>query len=154
MPTARREPPEPHADYIGRAIPREVRLGPYRLTALTEADLDDDWAAIGESRAELEGIFGVPWPRGLTRAQDRADLIRHRLEFDAGHAFAWVIRDRAGTYLGCAYVRPYQGRSAARVAHWFRTSALAHGPSFAPLFHAWLLGPPWPEMEMTVIAHP
>ena len=155
MPSVSRATLEPHPDYTDRRIPEEIRLGDFRLTMLTEADLDDDMAAIGESMGELEGIFGVPWPRGLTREADRADLVRHRREFAARHAFAWVIRDRAGAYLGCAYVRPSLDRPAsARVAHWMRSGAKAHGPAFAALFHDWLRGPPWPHMAMTVISHP
>jgi len=146
---------EPHPDYVDCRIPEDVRLGDFRLTMLTEADLDDDMAAIEESMDDLEGIFGVPWPRGLTREADLADLVRHRREFAARHAFAWVIRDPAGAYLGCAYVRPFPDRrGAARVAHWFRSSALQHGPAFRAVFHDWLHGPLWPPMEMTVIAHP
>lgn len=147
--------PEPHPDYAGREIPRRVRLGAFALTMLTAADLDDDMAAIDESRAELEGIFGVPWPRGLTRAQDRADLERHAAEFIHRIAFAWAIRDAAGAFLGCAYVRPDPGqRGKARVAHWQRTSAAARAPEFAALFHAWVSGPPWPRMEMALLSRP
>jgi len=149
------EPMDPHPDYADRPIPEDVRLGDFRLTMLTEADLDEDMAAIEESMEELAGIFGVPWPRGLTREADRADLVRHRREFAARRAFAWVIRDRAGAYLGCAYVRPSPDRpGTARVAHWMRTRAAARGPAFQTLFHDWLRGPLWPPMEMTVIAHP
>ncbi len=146
---------DPHPHFADRPIPEQVALGDFRLTMLTEADLDDDMAAIGESIDELEGIFGVPWPRGLTREADHADLVRHRCEFAARRAFAWVIRDRAGAYLGCAYVRPSLDRpGSARVAHWMRSGAKAHGPAFAALFHEWLRGPLWPHMEMTVISHP
>lgn len=148
-------PIRPHPDYGGHRIPREIDLGPFRLTMLTEANLDEDMAAIEESQTALEGIFGSRWPHGLTREADHADLVRHRREFDAGCAFAWAIRDSAGAYLGCAYVRPYFDRSSsARVAHWLRASATAHGPAFQALFHHWLRGPPWPPMEMTIIAHP
>lgn len=155
MISGRPERMDPHPEYAGRPIPEEVPLGDFRLTMLTEADLDDDMAAIKESMEDLAGIFGVPWPRGLTREADRADLVRHRREFAASRAFAWVIRDRTGAYLGCAYVRPSLDRpGAARVAHWMRSSAKVHGPAFAALFHEWLRGPLWPHMEMTVISRP
>ena len=144
-----------HPDYSRREIPRDIRLGAFRLKMLTENDLDDDMAAIEESLTELEGIFGAPWPRRLTRAQDRTDLERHRLEFEIGQAFAWAIRDGNGAYLGCAYVRPRPGiRGQARVAHWFRTGAHAQAAGFSDLFHNWLRGPPWPRMEMTIIERP
>lgn len=155
MTQERLDPKEPHPDYAGHAIPQEVDLGGFRLTMLTAADLDDDMAAIGESAAELDGMFGNTWPRGLTRETDRIDLDRHHREFLSRHAFAWVIRDREGAYLGCAYVRPATGRpGAARVFHWMRTTAAARGPAFAARFHDWLRGPDWPALEMTIVSRP
>ena len=155
MEQVRPEAMEPHPDFAGRAITQEVELGDFRLTMLTSADLDDDMAAIEESAAELDGMFGNTWPRGLTREADRADLDRHHREFISRSAFAWVIRDHGGAYLGCAYVRPASGqRGAARVFHWMRTPAAAHGPAFATLFHDWLRGPDWPTLEMTIISRP
>jgi hypothetical protein len=147
---------EPHPDFARRTIPQEVTLGgDFRLTMLTAADLDEDMAAIEESATELDGMFGNAWPRGLTREADLADLDRHHREFTASVAFAWVIRDHAGAYLGCAYVKPPIGqRGAARVSHWMRTPAAGRGLAFAALFHDWLRGPDWPTLEMTIISRP
>ena len=146
---------EPHLDFKGRTIPQEVALGDFRLTMLTVADLDDDMAAIEESTAEIDGMFGNAWPRGLTLEMDRADLDRHHREFNSHSAFAWVIRDHDGAYLGCAYVKPEnERRGAARVAHWMRTTEAERGPAFATLFHGWLRGPDWPMLEMTIISRP
>ncbi|MHA1569158.1 MAG: hypothetical protein ACTSXZ_06795 [Alphaproteobacteria bacterium] len=154
----RQVPPEamePPPDFAGRTIPQEATLGDFRLTMLTAADLDEDMAAIEESAAELDGMFGDSWPRGLTREADRADLDRHHREFTSGGAFAWVIRDHGGAYLGCAYVRPASGQpGAARVVHWMRTPAAVRGPAFAALFHNWLRGPDWPTLEMTITSRP
>jgi len=82
------DPMDPHPDFAGRTITQEVKVGDFRLTMLTTADLDDDMAAIEESAAALDNIFGNGWPRGLTREKDRVDLDRHHREFTAHHAFA------------------------------------------------------------------
>ena len=149
------EPMTPHPDFAGRTIPREVELGNFRLTMLTAADLDDDMAAIEESAAAIDNIFGNGWPRGLTREADRIDLDRHHREFTSCCAFAWVIRDHSGAYLGCAYVRPAIGRrGAARAAHWMRSAAAERGPVFATLFHDWLRGPNWPTLELSIVSRP
>ena len=74
MKKVRPEAMKPHPDFAGRTIPQEVKLGDFRLTMLTAADLDDDMAAIEESAAELDGMFGNTWPRGMTREVDLADL--------------------------------------------------------------------------------
>ncbi len=155
MKQARSEAMEPHPDFAGWTIPQEVTLGDFRLTMLTAADLDDDMAAIEESVAELDCVFGDAWPRGLTREADRADLDRHHREFTSHHAFAWVIRDHGGAYLGCAYVKPATGqRGAALAIHWMRTTAAVRGQAFAALFHEWLRGPDWPKLEMIIISRP
>jgi hypothetical protein len=155
MTQVRQEPMEPHPDFARWTIPQEVELGGFRLTMLTAADLNDDMAAIEESAPELDGIFDNSWPRGLTREADCADLDRHHREFISRHAFAWVIRDHEGAYLGCAYVRPTTGRrGAAWAIHWMRATAAARGPDFAALFHDWLRGPDWPTLEITTTSHP
>ena len=155
MKQVRLDPKEPHPDYAGYTIPQEVELGDFRLTMLTAADLDEDMAAIEESAAEVDGIFGNTWPRGMTREVDRADLDRHHREFISRDAYAWVIRDHEGAYLGCAYVSPAIGRrGVVRVIHWMRTSEAVRGNAFAAVFHDWLRGPDWPKLEMIIISRP
>lgn len=146
---------EPHFGYAETVALQDVRLGSFRLTMLTAADLDDDMAAIEESAADLDGIFGNDWPRGLTREADLIDLQRHHREFIEREAYAWVIRDSEDRYIGCAYLRPVTDRrGAVRAVHWIRTSAAALGPAFAAHFHAWLHGPDWPELEFLTASRP
>jgi hypothetical protein len=149
------DPKGPHPDFAEHTIPQEIELGDFRLTMLTTADLNEDMAAIEESAASLDNMFGSGWPRGLTRERNRIDLDRHHREFTARAAFAWVIRDHSGHYLGCAYVTPRPGqRGVARAAHWIRSSAAEHGPAFAALFHEWLRGPDWPRLKLSVVSRP
>jgi hypothetical protein len=146
---------EPHPDFAGRAIPQDVALGDFRLTMLTVDDLEEDMAAIEESAPALDGMFGSNWPRGLTLEADRADLERHHREFIARQAFAWVIRDHAGAYIGCAYLTPRKDRlGAAEAAHWMRANAAGRGPAFAARYHEWLRGPDWPAMELAIVSRP
>ena len=151
-------PPEligPHPDFAGRMIPEEVVLGDFRLTMLTAAALDEDMAAIEESAVALDNIFGNGWPRGLTRENDLIDLERHHREFIVRRAYAWVIRDQGGAYIGCAYLRPEMNqRGTARAIHWMRSAAAERGPAFAALFHDWLRGPDWPTMDLNIISRP
>ena len=149
------DPMDPHPDFAGRTIPQEIELDDFRLTMLTTADLDDDMAAIEESAVALDNMFGDGWPRGLTRERDRIDLDRHHREFIVRRAFAWVIRDHGGGYLGCAYVTPQIGRrGVARAAHWMRSPAAERGPAFAAVFHEWLRGPDWPTLELSIVSRP
>jgi hypothetical protein len=146
---------EPHPIFADAIVPQFVELGDFRLTMLTAADLDGDMAAIEESAAELDGIFGNSWPRGLTRETDLADLERHHREFIERIAYAWVIRNAAGAYIGWAYLKPTADRyCTARAIHWMRTSAVALGPAFAAQYHAWLRGPDWPALELLTESRP
>ena len=81
------------------------------------------------------------WPAGLNLAQNLADLVRHEREFDAGQAFAWIIRSAAGIYLGCAYLKPdLEARGAGRVYTWIRkrTDRLELLAEFNAAFRGWL----------------
>jgi hypothetical protein len=149
------EPMEPHPDFVECVIPQEVVLGDFRLSMLTAADLDEDMAAIEESAVALDNIFGNGWPRGLTREKDLADLERHHREFIDRRAYAWVINDESGGYIGCAYLRPdMDQRGVAKAVHWMRSSAAGRGPAFAALFHDWLRGPDWPTMDLKIVSRP
>mgnify|MGYP006275731027 CR=1 FL=1 len=132
-----------HPDFADRAIPEFVELGPYRLTRLGMADLDEDFAAVTESAGILEGLFGDDWPRGLTREDDLLDLAWHEREFSLGRSFAWVIRDSAGAYLGCAYVFPPWDPTAPLEAYcWLRSGAEGHADEATANFGHWLSAPP------------
>ncbi len=108
----------------GLAPPRTADLGDFLLEPLTPACAAEDFAAVTGSAGLLDGIFGDAWPRGLTWEANLADLDRHAREFDAGLAFAWVIRAPSGGYLGCAYINPPAKTGGAGVVHlWLRQEA-------------------------------
>ena len=149
-----------HPAFEGRAIPRRAAVGPYRLTPLDVSVVEEDYAAVMESAAELEGFFGDSWPRGLTLGENWIDLAWHQREFDQGRSFAWVIRDPArggapGRYIGCAYVFPGWTEAAAMAVFWWlRTGEAGHAPAVSAALGAWLAGPPWPNLPVAVRARP
>jgi hypothetical protein len=153
-------PSRRHPAFGGRTIPADAALGPCRLTLLGVDVVEEDYAVVMESAAELEGFFGDAWPRGLTLEENRIDLAWHQREFEHGRSFAWVVRDPArglapGRYIGCAYVfPPFAERAPMAVFWWLRTGEAAHAPAFGVAFAAWLAGPPWPDLPAEIHARP
>lgn len=118
-----------------------LTLGPYHLAILTGADVEMDFEAVTRSSAVLQGLFGPKWPEGLTLEDNLTDLHWHHREFTAKRSFAWVIRDAAGVYLGCAYLFPAIGtRGEGEAAYWMADTPerLAQLESFGLLYAAWL----------------
>ena len=138
-----------HPLMSGFKVPRVAVLGPYRLTTLCPQSVEEDYAAVMESKDRLSGLMGGDWPNGLTLEKNRIDLSWHLKEFEMNRSFAWIIRDVVGTYLGCAYVFPDFTGHGAFVPVWMRTSAgaEAHERAFSALLMGWLIGPDWPAFE-------
>lgn len=135
---------QPHPDFAERRPPRGADLGAVLLAPLAPAVTEEDFAAVTRSAPVLEGLFGGDWPRGLTLEEDRIDLAWHEREFTLGRSFSWVLRDRGGGYLGCAYVFPDPGaRGTGRVYLWVtdRPDRLALLAAVRPLLEDWLA--PW-----------
>jgi hypothetical protein len=131
----------PHPDFETLQVPMSLTLGAYHLEILTGADVEVDFEAVTRSRSVLQGLFGPTWPEGLTLEDNLTDLHWHHREFTAKRSFAWVIRDGAGTYLGCAYLFPAIGaRGAGEAAYWMADTPerLAHLAGFGPIYEAWL----------------
>lgn len=134
----------PHPDFVGLEIPETVTLGPYLLAVLTAADVDEDFAAVMSSAAVLRGMFAPDWPDDLTYDYDLTDLHWHHREFTANRSFAWIIRDPAGKYRGCAYMFPDIGRTGrGEAVFWFtdtpdRQTDIA---AFGALYQSW-----WQEL--------
>ncbi|MGV6847380.1 MAG: hypothetical protein ACWA5A_03265 [Marinibacterium sp.] len=102
---------QPHPDFADSTLPRTAALGEgFHLSPLSPSEVDEDLAAVTGSERVLTGVFGGTWPQGLTRADNLIDLAWHDREFTARRSFAWIVRDDAGTYLGCAYLYPALGR--------------------------------------------
>jgi hypothetical protein len=134
----------PHPDLADRRPPREAALGPVRLTPLDPAAAEEDFAAVTGSARVLTGLFGGDWPQGLTLEDDRIDLAWHEREFTLGRSLSWILRDAAGTYLGCAYVFPEPGASGrGEVFLWLvdRPDRLELLATIRPLLEDWLA--PW-----------
>ncbi len=102
------------------SIPRFLAVGDFALASLGRDDLGEDFEAVVESTELLAGLLGDDWPAGLTLEQDLADLCWHEDETRRGSSFAWAIRDIAGAYVGCAYLKPALTGSGWRAPYWFR----------------------------------
>lgn len=138
-----------HPALQGFEPPRAVELGAYRLTILAPDAVEEDYAAVIESAARLRGFMGGDWPDGLTLEDNWIDLAWHLREFDTKRSFAWIVRDQAKGYLGCAYVFPRFMEDAANVSVWMRSGAgpEAHEHAFSALLTDWLTGPDWPDLD-------
>lgn len=118
-----------------------MTLGTYHLDVLTGADVEEDFNAVTRSKSVLQGLFGPKWPEGLTLEDNLTDLHWHHREFTAKRSFAWIIRDAAGLYLGCAYLFPTIGeRGQAEAAYWMTDTPdrLGNIAAFGPLYAEWL----------------
>lgn len=100
---------QPHPDFADTDLPRSFEIGAYRLTPLSMAQTEEDFAVVTDSAPVLTEIFG-DWPAGLTLEDNRVDLAWHDREFTARRSFSWIIRDEGDAYLGCFYVFPELGR--------------------------------------------
>ena len=148
----------PHPDFEALDMPMSLTLGAYHLKVLTGADVEEDFEAVTHSRPVLQGIFGPSWPEGLTLKDNLIDLHWHHREFSAKRSFAWIIRDAAAVYLGCAYLFPnIAERGAGEAAYWMADGPdrLAHLAAFGPLYEGWLkeLLPPSYVLSITNNAH-
>ena len=116
-----------HPDYVHVIIPREAKLPSFQLTPLSPEQVKEDYEAVVESTSTLKGLLGSDWPVGLAEQDNILDLSWHEREFTLQRSFSWIVREPAsaagshGTYLGCAYVFPEQGRRGrAKVVSWIR----------------------------------
>mgnify|MGYP006878993883 FL=1 len=132
---------QPHPDLAGRMPPRHADLGLFRLAPLAPEAAEEDFAVVTRSAPVLRGFFGNEWPEGLTLAENRIDLAWHEREFTTCRSLSWILRDHAGSYLGCAYVFPRPGeRLRGQVYLWLADSPerLARLAAFKPILAAWL----------------
>ena len=108
---------------VPKSPPRTFALGGFHFSVLGPECAEEDFAAITSSEAHLFGVFGSEWPKGMTWEKNVEDLERHAREFDEDSAFAWVIRNSAGDYLGCLYLRPQDTtRASGEVYLWLQAS--------------------------------
>jgi hypothetical protein len=135
---------QPHPDFAGSTLPRSADLGLFRLTPLAPDAAEEDFAVVTTSAPVLKGFFGGDWPLGLTLDDNRIDLAWHEREFRARRSFSWILRDKNGVYLGCAYVSPDLGaRGQGQIHLWLADTPdrLALLTAFQPVLAKWLQ--PW-----------
>ena len=101
-----------HPDFDTDPLPRSASLRGFALTPLTPAEVDEDFAAVTGAAHVLTNMFGS-WPDGLTLTENLYDLAWHDREFAAARSFSWIVRDKDGVYIGCAYLFPEMGRRGA-----------------------------------------
>lgn len=143
---------QPHPDFEGAAIPTEVDLGAFRLTPLTGAQVQEDYAAVTGAADLLRGFFGGTWPDGLTLEENLTDLHWHHREFTTNRSFSWIIRDAEGRYLGCAYINPKIGaRGAADGFAWLGaiSDREAWAKTIFPALQDWATGTLPPGVSLT-----
>lgn len=145
---------KPHPDFKALDVPMSITLGAYHLGVLTGEDVEEDFEAVTRSQSVLQGIFGPTWPEGLTLEDNLTDLHWHHREFTAKRSFAWVIRDGASAYLGCAYLSPDIGAiGSGEAAYWMADAPdrLTHLAAFGPLYENWLkeMLPPQYDLRLT-----
>ena len=131
---------QPHPDFAEADFPRSFALGRFHLTPLSPEFVEEDFAAVTAAAPLLNGFFG-DWPAGLTLEDNLVDLAWHEREFTANRSFSWIIRDPAGTYLGCFYLFPEIGaRGRAKAALWFGDipDRAASARALKPLLLDWL----------------
>jgi len=132
---------QPHPDFADSTLPRNAGLGEFQLTPLSPPQVEEDYAAVMGSKRVLSRLFGDDWPSGLTLEENAIDMAWHDREFTAKRSFAWIVRDGAGAYLGCAYLYPEPGaRGRGLVVSWMcdTPERLARLDRFNALFRAWL----------------
>lgn len=96
----------------GVAVPTELTHGDVVARAITRADLADDVAGINASLDLIRRTRGGTWPTGaVTEEYNYVDLVWHECEFRDGGSYTYVLRDRAGGYLGCCYLYPMGSRT-------------------------------------------
>ncbi|GAC1563354.1 MAG: hypothetical protein NVS2B7_37300 [Herpetosiphon sp.] len=111
-------------------IPTGLATPHFRLRPLTTADCAQDYAAVMESAALLNAMFGRDWPTAtFTYADNLQDLAEHQQEYAQRQAFAYTVVNLDDTMcLGCVYINPPRGYPTdARVYLWVRQRAYDQG---------------------------
>ena len=97
----------------GVVVPHELAHQDLRARALSRADLAEDVAGINSSVELIQRTRGGGWPtEPVSDEIDYVDLVWHELEFREQYSYAYVVRDREGTYIGCCYLYPMGRRTA------------------------------------------
>ena len=126
-----------------RPIPEKLETDEFVFRPLRATDVELDFEAVVESRAQLRELFQGPWPSDDFSLEDNlSDLEIHEKEHEEHKAYTFTIMDpRETTCLGCIYFTPLahhlkeldQARALeatdadAAICFWVRSSRLADG---------------------------
>lgn len=140
---------KPHPKFKHYNIPFKHEFEDVILKALNTDDLERDFNAIMESVIEIKATNpSSTWPHGLTREKNLIDLAWHQREFEAKRSFAWVIEDKASSYLGCLYIYPsIEGDNSADVKWWWRSGTYVNRAKFKENLISWIGGSDWPSLH-------
>ncbi len=82
----------------------------FKLRVLQEDYVEMDYEAVMNSIDHISSVFGPgnKWPsEDMTIEQNRADLAKHRAEFEARQSFAYtVLSPKEDVCIGCVYICP------------------------------------------------
>ncbi len=82
---------------------------------LKESNAEEDLGHVLESEKLIKktrgGAGDWPNPKKLSLRENKIDLSWHQREFEFGSSFAYLLRDKKGEYIGCAYLYPMNFRS-------------------------------------------
>jgi hypothetical protein len=92
--------------------PQRLEYDDLVATVLGARDLEDDVAGINANIELIARTRGGGWPEEVVTPEfDLADLIWHEVEFRERFSYSYVLRDRTGGYVGCAYLYPMGRRT-------------------------------------------
>jgi hypothetical protein len=96
----------------GFVLPSRLAHHDVVATAITRADLRDDVRGINASLELIPKTRGGRWPTApVTEEENYVDLVWHECEFRDAKSLTYVVRDAAGSYLGCCYFYPLGSRT-------------------------------------------
>jgi hypothetical protein len=119
--------------------PQGLDAAQFRLEPLGPKHNEADYAAWTSSMQHIRdtpGYAGGSWPREMTIDQNRADLERHRRDFQARTGFTYTVLDGDDDVIGCVYIYPLRPDAAPGGAHvdsWVRAD---RAELDAPLYRA------------------
>ncbi len=96
-------------------IPKRIKSTSFVAEVLSAKHAEEDLMHVLENEKLIKCTRGNagswPNPKTLTLEENRIDLSWHQREFENGSSFAYLMRDKDGVYVGCAYLYPMNFRS-------------------------------------------
>jgi len=96
-------------------IPKRIKSTSFVAGVLSAKHAEEDFVHVLENEKLIKRTRGNagswPNPKTLTLEENRIDLSWHQREFENGSSFAYLMRNKDGAYIGCAYLYPMNFRS-------------------------------------------